>query len=52
MDEDFFEKILETIDFLETIHGADLSNMTFNIAEEDDDLERRFRPKTYRWTKN
>ncbi len=52
MDEDIFEKIQENIDFLENLHGADLNNMCFNIAEEDDDdLERRFHPKTYRWTK-
>lgn len=52
MDEDIFEKIQECIDFLENLHGAALSNICFNIAEEDNDLERRLRPKTYRWTKN
>ena len=52
MTDDIFDKIQDCIDNLEAIHGADLGNMWFKIAEEDDDLKKRFHPKTYRWTKN
>ena len=51
MTDDIFDKIQDCIDNLEAIHGADLGNMWFKIAEEDDDLERRFQKKTFRWTK-
>lgn len=45
MTDDIFDKIQDCIDNLEAIHGADLRNMWFKTAEEDDDLERWFQKK-------
>lgn len=50
MTDDVFEKVQEFIDYLEAIHGSDLNDMWFNI-ENDNDLEKGFCKKTYRWTR-
>lgn len=50
MDDDVFDKLRERIDYMENIYGTELNDIWFNIAEEND-LERRFCKKEFKWKK-
>jgi len=44
--EDFFDRLLEIVDSMESIYGADLNNIWFEL-EDDDNPERRDSQKDF-----